>query len=415
MVGRVLPRTMAKKKKVTNRLQQIGNTGTRSRPVSPMPGRPSETQLVELGMFVSATLFGTVLLAVLAVIFGIKAIENHLETQAMAVINHEVAVAAEDDPTVATRTDISVDASATDLHLRGTVGLEEYVDTLPVLVQGIEGTGSVTTELEYLPPVDVAAPDVVAAPISVTWSGGSATIVGEVSSEANRDLLVATLEDLFPGQVTADGLIVKEGAPSERDWISSAVGILDIAGTTLAEGKVFINSSERILQVTGEYETRQERADAEEDVQALVDATTFDFVNGLSIPEPPPFTQQDVEELQASIDDLIEGKVVEFELDSDRLTPVGIALLDEILAALEQFPNVPIEIAGHTDNQGTEEDNLDLSERRAQAAFDYFVAHGQDPDRFVVKGYGEEFPVASNDTPEGRARNRRIEFKALEQ
>lgn len=365
-------------------------------------------------MFVSATLFGTLLLAVLAVIFGIRAIENHLETAATAVINREIAAAADEDPSVATRTDVSVDASATTIHLRGTVGLEEFEDSLPALVQGIEGAHNVTTELEYAPPVDIDVPDVMAAPITVSWSGGSATVVGEVSSAANRDLLVATLEDLFPGEVTADQLTVKEGAPSERDWLSSVIGIIKIGGATLPEGKVFINSAERILQVTGEYETRQERADAEEDVQALVDATTFDFVNGLSIPEPPPFTPQDVEELQASIDDLIAGKVVEFELDSDRLTPAGIALLDEILAALEQFPNVPIEIAGHTDNQGTVEDNLDLSERRAQAAFDYFVANGQDPARFVVKGYGEEFPVASNDTAEGRARNRRIEFKALE-
>ena len=100
-------------------------------------------------------------------------------------------------------------------------------------------------------------------------------------------------------------------------------------------------------------------------------------------------------------------------MNSDRLTPVGIALLDEVIAALEQFPNVPIEIAGHTDNQGDPVENLDLSKRRAQAALDYLLDNGQDPARFVVEGYGEDQPVASNDTAEGRARNRRIEFKAL--
>jgi len=119
--------------------------------------------------------------------------------------------------------------------------------------------------------------------------------------------------------------------------------------------------------------------------------------------------------LQESIDDLIEGKVVEFELNSNVLTPVGVELLDEVLAALHQFPNVPIEIAGHTDSQGDAAENLDLSERRAQAALDYFIANGQDAERFVVRGYGEDFPVASNDTEDGRARNRRIEFKALEE
>ena len=178
---------------------------------------------------------------------------------------------------------------------------------------------------------------------------------------------------------------------------------------------MFINAPERLVQMSGEYETRQERADAQDDIDQLISATTFSFSSGLSIPEPPAFTSADVEEIQQSIDELVEGKVVEFELNSDVLTPVGIALLDEIVAALEEVPDVPIEISGHTDSQGDALENLDLSERRAQAALDYFVANGQDPARFVVRGYGENVPVASNDTAEGRARNRRIEFKALEE
>ena len=176
---------MAKKKKLSNRLQQIGSTGSRM-PSPPMPGRSSDAQLVELGMFVSATVFGTLILAILAVIFGLKAIENHLETEATALINHQVAADTEVDPTVARRTDVSVDASATDLHLRGTVGLEEYEEILPALVQGIEGVHNVSVELEYVPPVAESTPDVVAGPITVTWANGSATIVGEVSNEANR-------------------------------------------------------------------------------------------------------------------------------------------------------------------------------------------------------------------------------------
>jgi OOP family OmpA-OmpF porin len=405
---------MAKKKKVTNRLQQISNAGLRSAP-PPMPGRDRDTQLVEFGMFVSATLVGTLIIAVLAVIFGVNAIENRLEVEATNLIDHQVTVAAEEDPTIASRTDISVDANATTLNLRGTVGVEDYVLLLPEMVGHLEGVTDVIPELQYVAPVNFETPDIVAPPLNLTWADGSVEIVGEISTEANRNLFVSTLEELFPGHVNADGLVVVDGLPAERDWISSAIGIIDVGGRTLAEGRVLINAAERLIQMSGQYETRQDRRDAEQDIQALIEATTFDFISGLSIPEPPAFTHQDVEELQESIDDLIAGKVVEFELNSDQLTPVGRDLLDEILAALEQFPNVPIEIAGHTDNQGDAAANLDLSERRAQAAFDYFVANGQDPARFVVQGYGEEIQVASNDTAEGRARNRRIEFKALEE
>ncbi|MCP3996919.1 MAG: OmpA family protein [bacterium] len=403
------------KKKITNRLQQIGGPPQRSA-APPMPGRSSETQLVELGMFVMTTLVGTVVIAALAVLFGVKAIENRLETQAEGLIATRVAAAAEDDPSISARTDISVQASATDLRLRGTVGHEGHQDSLKTdIEQRIEGVGEVTVELEYLPPVEIDLPDVVASPISITWANGSATIIGEVSDDAVRAAFISTLEDLFTRGVDAEAFTIKEGAPNERDWLSSAIGLIKIGGGTLPEGKIFVNAAERLVQVSGEYETRQERADAQDDIAEIVAGTTFAFSSGLSIPEPPAFTREDIIELQTSIDDLIEGKVVEFELNSDVLTSVGVALLDEIVDALVQVPNVPIEIAGHTDSQGNSLENLDLSERRAQAALDYLIAAGQDPERFVVKGYGEDVPVASNDTAEGRARNRRIEFKALEE
>jgi len=403
------------KKKVTNRLQQIGGTQSRSGPPPPMPGRQNEAQLVELGMFISATVLGTLLLAVFAVIFGLRAIENKLETDAAGLVDYVVAAAAEEDPSISLRTDVAVQARATDLNLRGTVGLEEHTATLQEMVARLDGVGTVTAELEYLAPVHADSPDVTAAPITVSWAGGSATISGEVSDEANRVALVSTLEDAFSGDIDSTGFVVKEGAPSERDWLSAIIGLIKIGGETLPEGKIFVNASERLVQMSGEYETRQGRADAMDDIEALVAGTTFAFTSGLSIPEPPAYTPQDVVDLQESIDDLIEGKVVEFELNSNVLTPVGVELLDEVLAALHQFPNVPIEIAGHTDSQGDAAENLDLSERRAQAALDYFIANGQDAERFVVRGYGEDFPVASNDTEDGRARNRRIEFKALEE
>jgi OOP family OmpA-OmpF porin len=106
--------------------------------------------------------------------------------------------------------------------------------------------------------------------------------------------------------------------------------------------------------------------------------------------------------------------VVEFEIDSFALTAKGRSLLDEVLAALDGAPDdIRIQIAGHTDNNGSDAENLLLSQRRAQAVLDYLVANGQDPERFETIGYGESQPVASNDTEEGRARNRRIEFTAL--
>jgi OOP family OmpA-OmpF porin len=82
---------------------------------------------------------------------------------------------------------------------------------------------------------------------------------------------------------------------------------------------------------------------------------------------------------------------------------------------LVEFSAVPVEIAGHADSQGSPERNLELSRRRAQAVLDYFVSRGEDPERFVAVGYGDTRPIADNSTEEGRQKNRRIEFIALEE
>jgi OOP family OmpA-OmpF porin len=400
------------KKKVSSRLRQIGDGPSRS-PVPPMPGRQDETQLVELGLFISVTVFGTLILVGLAVFFGVRAIENHLETEALRAVDFVVRTAAEEDPAFRNITDISADATGFDVYLRGTVDNEDMLATIPGLVERIEGVGKVSAELQWIPRIEIDQPDVVAAPINLSWANGSATISGEVSDEATRTVVIGELEDLFPNGVDAEALTVAEGVPSERDWISKILGVFRIGAQTLPTGELFVSSGERLVQMSGEYETRQQRREARDAIDELIGATTFAFVSSLSIPEAPAFTPEEVVELQENLDDLIEGKVVEFELNSDVLTEVGTALLDEILLALEKFPAVPIEIGGHTDNQGDAEENLDLSRRRAQSAFDYLVARGQDPERFVVVGYGEDVPVASNDTADGRARNRRIEFKAL--
>ena len=84
--------------------------------------------------------------------------------------------------------------------------------------------------------------------------------------------------------------------------------------------------------------------------------------------------------------------------------------LDKLATALTNYPNTNIEIQGHTDSRGTEEYNMGLSLRRANSVRDYLESQGIDGSRMTVKGYGESAPAYSNDTPEGMAQNRRVEF-----
>lgn len=97
------------------------------------------------------------------------------------------------------------------------------------------------------------------------------------------------------------------------------------------------------------------------------------------------------------------------------LKPESYPVLDEIGSVLVQWPELKVEIGGHTDSQGGEAYNQKLSEARAAAVRDYLLKKYPDieAENLTVKGYGESTPVASNDTDAGRAQNRRVEFKVL--
>lgn len=84
--------------------------------------------------------------------------------------------------------------------------------------------------------------------------------------------------------------------------------------------------------------------------------------------------------------------------------------LDKLVNVLNTYPNTNIEIQGHTDSRGTDEYNMQLSLKRANAVRDYLAAHGISPSRLTTRGFGESAPAYSNDTPEGMAQNRRVEF-----
>lgn len=84
--------------------------------------------------------------------------------------------------------------------------------------------------------------------------------------------------------------------------------------------------------------------------------------------------------------------------------------LDRLVAVIRACPDVDIEIAGHTDSDGSQRRNQRLSERRAEAVASYLIKSGVPERRLMTIGYGELRPVAPNDTPENKARNRRIEF-----
>jgi len=112
---------------------------------------------------------------------------------------------------------------------------------------------------------------------------------------------------------------------------------------------------------------------------------------------------------------LITSTAIFFDLDKATLKPESKTELDRIGAILMQAPDLTVEIGGHTDATGTDKYNLKLSDGRAKSVHDYLEANFPQikPGNLVSKGYGESTPVAPNKTKEGRAANRRVEFKIV--
>jgi outer membrane protein OmpA-like peptidoglycan-associated protein len=107
-------------------------------------------------------------------------------------------------------------------------------------------------------------------------------------------------------------------------------------------------------------------------------------------------------------------KGVKFEFDSDRLTPAAKEILNQVSETLKAYPEVNVEVQGHTDYIGTDAYNLGLSEKRAIAVKTYLVGHGVEAKRLTPVGYGKTRPIDSNETEIGRENNRRVELKVLE-
>jgi len=100
-----------------------------------------------------------------------------------------------------------------------------------------------------------------------------------------------------------------------------------------------------------------------------------------------------------------------FDFDKATLRPESTTELDRLTGLLTQYPNLKIEIAGYTDNKGTQTYNQALSQSRSKSVVDYLVAHGIAATRLTFRGYGMDSPIATNETDEGRQLNRRTEFK----
>jgi outer membrane protein OmpA-like peptidoglycan-associated protein len=122
-------------------------------------------------------------------------------------------------------------------------------------------------------------------------------------------------------------------------------------------------------------------------------------------PPPPPPPPAPKVERTIILDDVL------FDFDKSNIKPEGAAILDRLVAFMNENKDKKVSFSGYTDSIGTEAYNMKLSDRRWMSARDYVVKKGVDSGRVSGQGFGESKPIADNKTAEGRAKNRRVELK----
>ncbi len=103
-----------------------------------------------------------------------------------------------------------------------------------------------------------------------------------------------------------------------------------------------------------------------------------------------------------------------FDVNKASLRKESVSELERLVTIMNENPNIKVEVSGHTDSDGNDELNLKLSQARAKAVVDYVITKGVKSERVIAKGYGETQPIAPNDSPENKQKNRRTELKVLE-
>jgi len=237
----------------------------------------------------------------------------------------------------------------------------------------------------------------------IVKDGGRVVLTGFAPSDTARNDVAAAAKAAFFGESIENQLAMRGSAPAS---FAEAVKALFPALARLASGS--LSAEDTVFNVDGLaiYDKAAEQIKLELG-SALMRGFKLGAVN-IGVRPPPPALA--VNECQPEFTGLLGKGRILFETGSAELSKQSVALLDHLIEVVQRCRDASIEVAGHTDSQGSPESNLDLSKRRAEAVTTYIGEAGVDTSRITSAGYGETNPVASNDTPEGRAQNRRIEF-----
>lgn len=224
---------------------------------------------------------------------------------------------------------------------------------------------------------------------------------GTVPDEATKAAVLRRLRELYGAQRVVDRIEV-DAVVAPPNWRQHVVAMLDPDLQQVSAGKLEINGN--AVRVSGQIGNELQRQQLISALATRLNKTFTVDGNQLRVGDG---AKQNV------LDQTLADRIIEFQSGSATLAPTGQAILDEMAAALKQIGNARVQVIGHTDSVGVRQSNVELSMARAIAVKAYLEQRGVAATNLSVQGLGPDQPIADNASADGRARNRRIEFRVL--
>ncbi|MCW5695462.1 MAG: OmpA family protein [Bauldia sp.] len=276
-----------------------------------------------------------------------------------------------------------------------------------------EGYETITNQLAAVLPASLELDEsLVLAPLAQPYRFTAAvgpdavTLGGNAPTARIREAFVAAAAIRFDPLPVNGTISLASGAPAGFDAAVLA-GLQAIS--RLGAGRLEIVDTRVSVDGLAPHEAAVDRIE-----QQLATALPAGFTREAALTVQPPESRVTPAECQSLLDQELGAGTVKFAEGAATIAPESQGRLDRLVAIIQRCPDAEVEIGGHTDAGGSNAVNLTLSQARAEAVVEYLVQAGVQGDRLSAVGYGETSPVASNDTAEGRARNRRIEFTIQE-
>lgn len=241
-----------------------------------------------------------------------------------------------------------------------------------------------------------------ATPVATPGAAADAPIVvsGTVADEAAKASLLARLREVYGAARVVDQLAV--GAVSTpANWNAYLQKLIGPNLKLISRGQLSVDGN--AVSLRGDVANEAQRQQIAGDIASSLNPT-YTVNNGLRV----------VASEQGVLDAALANRIIEFESGKAALTESGKVILDQMSVVLQKLKDKKVEVIGHTDNAGSRAGNISLSQARAEAVRTYFASRGIDPAAIAVAGEGPDRPVADNRSADGRARNRRIEFKVVQ-